>query len=243
MFSQLINLDFVLGLLDVGQFVGIGESKIDRFTSWYYCTNWFGYAFSQKFWDRLSDGLEYEPEEFHKGAYSLDTNGEFDAFVSYRGASGQAMLYLTVAGMHNIHASFWFLVAFCPVVVISLAFVRDPCSFVPEFFFENQFKKNFIKKIFGYLARCDFQNVDAKMQKMFFRQNFAKVLFFFSKFQKFRFRFGPDSCKATEDPSDPPPRWFVFQSFGSLILFALISYWHPAMAWTNNAKLFVDKYC
>ena len=96
---------------------------------------WFGYTFSVTWWKKL---VAAGPDaDFPSGSYPLPRDSEYDKFFSYRGGTGRTFLHLTLMGEMNMLPAFWFLVCFCPPLVLIIHFsVKTPCeSGVPRFLF------------------------------------------------------------------------------------------------------------
>ena len=76
-----------IGDMDVGQLVGFGDSRIDRYTTHQHIMKWFGYSFSKKFFlwllGRPADA------DFPPGSYQVERRQEYDGFISYRGGTGR----------------------------------------------------------------------------------------------------------------------------------------------------------
>jgi hypothetical protein len=115
-----------IGKMDIGQFLGLGESILDKYTNLQYGMRWFGYTYSKRFWNRLC----HKPadSDYHHGAFQLDPGDEYSGFLSYRGGSGRWYIQTTLCGEFNTAPGFYFLVVFCPIVALGLSFIPDVCD-------------------------------------------------------------------------------------------------------------------
>jgi hypothetical protein len=115
-----------IGKMDIGQFLGLGDSILDKYTNLQYGMRWFGYTFSKRFWSELS----HQPtdSDYHHGAFQLEPGEEYTGFLSYRGGSGRWYIQTTLCGEFNTAPAFYFMVVFCPIVALGLSFIPDVCE-------------------------------------------------------------------------------------------------------------------
>ena len=119
-----------LAKMDVGQIVKFGESGLDRHTSLGYVMRWFGRSFDYGFFKSLS---ERPPDaSFPQGSVQAEVGQEYDTFISYRGATGRASLWLALCGHYNLFPAFIFMYAMCPTLVGFMNFVNDPCGSIGD---------------------------------------------------------------------------------------------------------------
>ena len=116
-----------IAAMDVGQFVKMGGSTIDRYTTHFYAMRWFGHTFSKKFFTWLLN--RPMDAEFPKGSFQLPEKTEYDAFVSYRGNSGRVPLWISLCGQFNLFPAFCFMFILCPIVAFCMSFAADPCLY------------------------------------------------------------------------------------------------------------------
>ena len=57
--------------LDLGQFVPMGRSSIDRYTTIYHLTKWFGYSFSERWWRSMLRQTSLAPFPDAKGILTV----------------------------------------------------------------------------------------------------------------------------------------------------------------------------
>ena len=68
----------------------MGSLSIDRYCRLSTISRWFGYGFSEKFWTSLA--VEVPGHPFPKGSIEQKDDYGYDAFISYRGATGRWQL-------------------------------------------------------------------------------------------------------------------------------------------------------
>ena len=115
--------------MDVGQILRFGESSIDRYTNLRYIMRSFGKSFGIPFWSMLSK--RPQDADFVQGSYQMPYNGEYDCFISYRGASGRFPLQLTLCGYYNMLPALCIVIVFCPICVALMNLISNPCEW-PE---------------------------------------------------------------------------------------------------------------
>lgn len=82
---------------DIGEDSVLGDFTIDRFTTPAYLMRWCGYSLTRKFFFKLQ-GSNLGENQFPKGSYQIEPGQEYDSFISYRGATGSILLWLTLCG-------------------------------------------------------------------------------------------------------------------------------------------------
>ena len=101
--------------LDLGQFVPMGRSSIDRYTTIYHLTKWFGYSFSKRWWRSMLRQTSLAP--FPEGSYQMEVGEKYDRFVSYRGGTGRIALHLGIRKFTNHAKTFFF-----EIIIVNLCF-------------------------------------------------------------------------------------------------------------------------
>ena len=109
----------------VGVITPLGEVEIDRHTNLAYLQNKFAKCFTLHFMNKLTrSGVD---AEFPSGSFALKSGQKYDAFLSYRGATGRLALYLTLVGQFNFVYAGVFVYLIGPFIVAGTSFIKDPC--------------------------------------------------------------------------------------------------------------------
>ena len=55
---------------------------------------------------------------------------------------------------------------------------------------------------------------------------------------------GTATCSVLASPSPAQIIWFLFVPYGSILLIAVVWFWHPVTSWwRRSSRIFMDKYC
>ena len=87
---------------------------------------WFGYTFTHKFWQML-----YESDadsDYPEGSYQAEQGDQYEGFLSYRGSAGRIPIQLALCGQFNFMPAFYYFFVFCPILVILISLIPDPCN-------------------------------------------------------------------------------------------------------------------
>ena len=110
----------------VGVITPMGDCDLDRYTNLAYLQKNLAKCFTFDFMTKLTKSGVDAP--FPKGSFPLTTGKkQYDAFLSYRGATGRLALYLTLIGEFNFIYAGAFVYLIGPFIVAGMSFIKDPC--------------------------------------------------------------------------------------------------------------------
>ena len=211
--------------MDAGQFVKIGHSPIDRYTTVSALMQWFGRSFSEAFFtslkrrnpDAASDDLS---SDYPPGSYELPPDTEYDLFVSYRGKTGRIFNWLALVRQWNLLPGFYWACFVCPLILVIILFsIENPCG-------------KGIPKIFLGPLDCirpaDAISV-AAIQLATWMPPYA----------------GGDNVLYGYIMS--PFVWFIFLPYAPFVLVAVILFWYPTVSYLEEwfgepYRIFYDKF-
>ena len=107
--------------LDVGQFLSIGQSVLDRYTTLQYSMRWFGHTFST-----ILDLVSHRAVDANYPGIVSVTLVKSLGFISYRGGSGRWVIRQHC--VQNSTSTMYFLTIFCTFASIGLRQIPDVCE-------------------------------------------------------------------------------------------------------------------
>jgi hypothetical protein len=111
---------------DFGKYYPLGTSIIDRYTNLDHLMAWCGHVFTKRFLVKLLARND-PPTTFPAGSYEIAPGDEYDGFISYRGSTNAAWLWLTLCAEHNLFFCLVLVVIILPCFIPLLRLV-DPCT-------------------------------------------------------------------------------------------------------------------
>ena len=169
-------------------------------------------------------------DEYPRESVRLKEDQEYDAFLSYRGATGRFWLWVAITAHFNVRPAFFTLVVIFPCVVLLMycAFPEPMYYFGPGWLSSSTFAA-FGTSIAAYDALWLFYIPFVKMAKGTYHDGAADE----------SLQYYINNPLTSFLPAERA--WFLMVPYGSVVLALLFWFWNPCCTWFTKSPRLLKK--